>query len=54
MQISNVNALQQQVQLTVLRRALDLASSQAEQVISQAEKAFPSDPDLGNLVDTRV
>jgi hypothetical protein len=49
MDIGNV---QDAVQLTVLRRTLDMAASQAEHMLQGLETALPSG--IGETVDVRV
>lgn len=48
----DIGSVQDTVQLTVLRRTLDMAASQAEHLLHGLETALPSG--VGETVDVRV
>ena len=52
MNIGSISSVQSQVQLTVLRRVLDMASAQADQMLQNMEEVSPSG--VGQMVDVSV
>lgn len=52
MNVGGLGSVQNQVQLTVLRRVLDMASVQAEQMLQNMEEVSPTH--VGQVVDVTV
>lgn len=54
MGMQSIGSVHQEIQMTVLRRFLDMAAQHAQKLIEQADTTAAVEPDLGQTVDTQV